>query len=299
MPSMTQSGATPNGGRDRGRVSAVPSPPRALPGFGHFTAADAQARRLPLKFGGLEENGVLYILEYGDGMIKVGRSAQPQKRVEHLVLQVARLAGVSFVRGWMSPAHSNYIDNEAALIGRGQYWATTVRGNEYLLGVKFETLVKFAGTLVYDAPLQGPESLWRGGMFGPTPSIAPDGPPDDCWHRPAERGVGRDFPLPAPTVEGDYDALIPALKQAAEAAEIPEEQVLDWSWFDAYKQLLDSKLKAYEAQLRTDLERVRARILSEGRVDLFDPMVPDEVVAERAACHLHLARLGDREAGAR
>lgn len=283
MPDMMPHDApipTPDhAGRGARSVSDPAEPaPRALPGLGHFTIADVRARRLPAEFGGLKENGVLYILKFDDGMVKVGRSAKPQRRVESLTSQVERLAGASFSRGWMSPAHSNYIDNEATLIGRGKYWATGVRGNEYLLGVKFESLVKFAGTLVYDAPLQGPAAPWRGSLFGPTPSSAPDHPSDDRWHRPAERGVGRDAPLPDPMAEQDYGALIPILKQAAEVAGLPEEQVMDWSWFDLYEQLSSARLKTYEAQLRADLARVRARIISERRADLFDPMLPDEIV---------------------
>lgn len=59
--------------------------------------------------------GYLYVIEFSTGVIKVGQTRDPQRRLgEHR--RSAGAFGVSITQFWLSPPHANYLETEAALI---------------------------------------------------------------------------------------------------------------------------------------------------------------------------------------
>lgn len=102
-------------------------------------------RQLP---GKAKWGGYVYILLFKDGLLKVGFTANPAKRIDthrgH-----SEGYGNPIVKGWLSPLHDNGIESEKELISRGTYWATSVNKSEYFAGIQFGRLVSFAQRLSF------------------------------------------------------------------------------------------------------------------------------------------------------
>ncbi len=97
----------------------------------------------------------IYVLEFSDGLIKVGFSADVRARIQGLV-GVARFGGVSLVRFWVSVPHSNARANEQAALRHCQSVGRRMEGpgkTEFFSGVAFESAVGFATTLTAEPHL--------------------------------------------------------------------------------------------------------------------------------------------------
>lgn len=96
----------------------------------------------------LKGEGFLYVIEFSTGVVKVGQTADPQRRLqEHR--RAASTFKVTIVNFWISPAHSNFLVNEIDLISQCMRVSTRTR-REYFRDVSFAAAVAFANELTYD-----------------------------------------------------------------------------------------------------------------------------------------------------
>lgn len=100
--------------------------------------------RLP---GKAARGGYIYLIEYQDGSVKVGRTASPGNRVESH-WNDARKFGHQVVRVWVSKAHANHIANEKEAIMICNEFGEQKSGKEY-----------FSGEGLFDTVLPRLESL--------------------------------------------------------------------------------------------------------------------------------------------
>lgn len=91
-----------------------------------------------VKFG-----GYVYILEFTDGLVKVGMSSEPRTRVSALTA-AAKVFGQDALRGWLSPHHEQPTRSEARLIAAATALGGQSRAVEYFTGVSFPALVRLA-----------------------------------------------------------------------------------------------------------------------------------------------------------
>jgi hypothetical protein len=104
----------------------------------HFPATDTPVR-YPIE-------AYVYVLRFGSGLVKVGYSADPSKRVrQHQDL--ANSYGNPVTAQWVSTPHTKAAANEKALIAFCAERATAVAGREFFKGVDFDAVVSFAGSL--------------------------------------------------------------------------------------------------------------------------------------------------------
>lgn len=97
---------------------------------------------------------VIYVVEFGDGCVKVGRTSHPE-RLKSRYEGDARRAATTLVRHWVSEPHHNHVTNEAHLIAWCQERGvarTGVNGDrgEYFDGLTFEDVVAHAQTLTLE-----------------------------------------------------------------------------------------------------------------------------------------------------
>lgn len=95
----------------------------------------------------LDGEGYLYVVEFSTGVVKVGQTMDPRRRMaEHR--RDADTFKVAIVNFWISSAHWNYLDNEIDLINRCMQVSTRAR-LEYFRDVTFDAAVGFANELAY------------------------------------------------------------------------------------------------------------------------------------------------------
>jgi T5orf172 domain-containing protein len=88
----------------------------------------------------------VYVAEFSSGTIKVGRTKTPEKRLaEHK--SAAGQHGIDITEWWVSGAHKNYTENEAALITYCSARWNAISGKEYFAGANFGDVVAYARTL--------------------------------------------------------------------------------------------------------------------------------------------------------
>lgn len=229
-----------------------------------FSAHDVLTRRLP-EFAGRRHvsEGLLYILEFSHGVVKVGRTETPRKRVNHHINTVRSFTGAALQRGWLSAVHSNHVVTEKELIRRGVEIADRVEGNEYFFGASFKRLVAIARTLEYGALVHGPEVM-GGGLykavcpFGPIPSLPEDLPPSS---------------LPPRERDEDPVEMYEALKNLAELKNLSIGDIADMSWLDIQEMVMDSRVRRYGSEMLLEFNRLQTRVYNEGRNDLLEPML--------------------------
>ncbi len=109
----------------------------------------------------------IYVVEFGNGTLKVGRSGDPKRRVKNHEY-LARRKGTEVSRAWTSGWHLAARNNETALIYHcHSYEGSKVTGREWFTGVDYASVVDYAESLVKepDFDTAGPEgclSLWGG-----------------------------------------------------------------------------------------------------------------------------------------
>lgn len=301
------------------RPEAIPFPPSVLRKVARraraveFDIADVIARRLPDHDGGAKREGVLYILEFSSGLIKVGRTAQPKKRVETHLRHIRLYAGASLVRGWLSPFHENFLSTEAALIGRGHALSRSVQGNEFLVGAPFPELVSFARTLLYLPPMQGPLpysnlSAWADSIAR---AVAEAQARSESTGGAERRPPSGDLPPPASGEEGEEgEEMLEALIRLTAAVGEPVDHAFNMTFFDMLALRNEQEIRALTAELRASLATSQTKAYAEGRTELFEPMLtrakypelwsrhfedePEETEEDRAASVAWVDSMRDR-----
>jgi hypothetical protein len=94
----------------------------------------------------LPGEGYLYAIEFDTGVVKVGQTVNPRRRLgEHA--REAGAFGTVITDYWISEPHAHYLDNETALISFCRDRAPVVR-REYFHGIPIDDAVDFALGLV-------------------------------------------------------------------------------------------------------------------------------------------------------
>lgn len=110
--------------------------------------------RLPGRNYAFDPDGYAYVLEFSNGVIKVGQTKAPLVRVRQHELK-AQAVGVSLMRTWVSPLHRAYSRTEKALIAAAEQSGELAQGAEYFVGCDFDALVQVA--LAVDLRESAPE----------------------------------------------------------------------------------------------------------------------------------------------
>ncbi len=99
---------------------------------------------------GTEGRGYLYVLQFSNGLIKIGRSANPRSRITtHITTAFA--FGAELINAWVSEMHSGYGDSESRLLAsiRAEAMGTQV-ALEYFDGADFSHVVALAKVAITD-----------------------------------------------------------------------------------------------------------------------------------------------------
>lgn len=97
-----------------------------------------------VKFG-----GYLYVIEFDMGLIKVGRTDNPSRRLAQHAAN-ARGFGISVERAWVSGAHDNFATNESDLIAQVAAIASGRNKSEYFTGITYEQATNIAAALPFN-----------------------------------------------------------------------------------------------------------------------------------------------------
>ena len=87
--------------------------------------------------------GSLYVCEFSNGTIKVGRSIDPVSRIASHVDRVA-CVGVELLRSQVYFCADSDVYSETELIRECASLAESIRGNEWFVGLEFETVCSWA-----------------------------------------------------------------------------------------------------------------------------------------------------------
>lgn len=96
----------------------------------------------------------VYVLGFSSGAVKVGQTFDPARRIREHSRDAAAF-NVNLVDFWVSPAHQNYLANEATLIAGCVAVSPSVR-KEYFPNLAYADAIKVAcGLTFYSADLSG------------------------------------------------------------------------------------------------------------------------------------------------
>lgn len=106
----------------------------------------AERRRLRCR---AEREQYVYVLAFGNGVLKVGQSRDGEKRVAQHRKEAARHSS-RVIEAWVSPAHVDYESNEQRLISFClKHYGEPVCGREYFGDADLVAVVKYAQTLQF------------------------------------------------------------------------------------------------------------------------------------------------------
>lgn len=91
--------------------------------------------------------GSLYVIEFDNGTVKVGRSTQPTVRIRQHGAN-ADVFGIAISQTWTSDPVGNLTETEAAALDAVRPLARRVVKSEWLQGVSFDTAVKLVAIAV-------------------------------------------------------------------------------------------------------------------------------------------------------
>lgn len=87
-------------------------------------------------------DGYVYVIEFSNGTIKVGKASNLRRRmIQHR--SYGERFGLNITRYWGSPLHRGYECTEASLIKKACELGTVQGGREYFTGASFDSLVTF------------------------------------------------------------------------------------------------------------------------------------------------------------
>lgn len=92
--------------------------------------------------------GYIYVVEFNNGSLKVGRTANPRARLAHH-RDHAKSFGIVCLKGWISPLHEEQVSNERDLISLMNRRGGRARRREFFAGVQFKDAVAMARTLPF------------------------------------------------------------------------------------------------------------------------------------------------------
>ncbi|HWB36857.1 MAG TPA: hypothetical protein VHA75_12605 [Rugosimonospora sp.] len=231
-------------------------------------------RWLPPK---VQWGGYLYAIEFTDGMVKVGTTSEPIKRIGSHARMGSRF-GVGVGRVWISPPHADNFKTEAELVFVASRLASGVRHREYFTGCQFDLLVGQARQISFppiDAEasqarardlIEVAKSVWRQANEESEASASDD--PLASMNRVIGRLFGR-------SPDGGYAGL----GDADVATAIPFEQVLAMS--DALDMttesllrmsLLDLHTRTVEAVVQAQAAMLRVHLIETGQTAWLEPM---------------------------
>lgn len=249
-----------------------------------LTAVPAELHRAPLPPRGDDvapEDGFVYVIEFSDKTIKIGRTRDlAQRSASHQ--RDGEKFGLEVVRKWGSRAHRDYGSTEISLKQFASQKARLQGGKEYFVGLDFNAAVRFVESLnlrpstAEEIAIYEKESAEKSRKLmelvtqaGPRPSthfsISID---DNLAGWPLQQYFRSDYPLPDrdDEVEGRLlDELLASVRRIDEMTGNQRgESVEDWSTVDLMEYLLDMVTE-------TAKERLRLRVVNEERFDLLDP----------------------------
>lgn len=224
-------------------------------------------------------DGYVYVVEFSDGTTKVGRTKNPDKRIDHHRRDGEKF-GILIEKVWCSSIHRDYEATEAGLIryaigaGKGQ------GGYEYFTSLKFDNAVRFVEKLdvrsstEYQISSDKADEDSRVPMFGDMRGIDPEGevqPNIQVGNNAVALALQPFFDLSVELPEQSRsvspemrDQLIEAGIDSAENTGRDPSSVDEWSTLEWLEHNLD--LAVYSAKLS-----MRNRISREDRSDLLDP----------------------------
>lgn len=88
------------------------------------------------------EKGVVYVVEFTSGLIKVGKAVNAETRLATHRRRAA-LHGVEIARLWVSDRHHDYGDSEKQVIAACAAWGERVSG-EHFRGVAYDDIQEYA-----------------------------------------------------------------------------------------------------------------------------------------------------------
>lgn len=91
-------------------------------------------------------DGFIYVVEFSDSTIKVGRALDLSRRLS-AHRSDARRFGLNITRWWGSDIHRGYDDTESALIKFSEANGNVQGGREYFTDLDFDTAVEFATSI--------------------------------------------------------------------------------------------------------------------------------------------------------
>ena len=95
-----------------------------------------------------ENAGCIYVIEFSNGTVKVGRSSTPDTRLATHRSQ-GRKFGADITDQWVSPRHAEWHANEAKLISIAKELGGTPAAAEYFTGVAFADITERARDLPF------------------------------------------------------------------------------------------------------------------------------------------------------
>jgi hypothetical protein len=105
------------------------------------------------------DNGYVYVLRLSSGVVKVGKTNNFGIRLKAHTSSTATY-GVTVDEYWVSPYHSGTDTNEKRLIEYCKLNGAPTNGSgEWIIGVEYADVVRFAEGLTYPSPIPEPERL--------------------------------------------------------------------------------------------------------------------------------------------
>lgn len=236
-----------------------------------FTAAGdgLTVEQLPgkAKFG-----GYVYLVEFDNGTVKVGSTANPKARFETF-RRDAHAFGLSIVRTWLSVLHDDYQRNEEKLLGLAAERGTSRDGREYFTGTTLADLRALAIKLDFPpvdlAAHEAREARSRENaraIFGVLTEVSVGESEDPLY--PFHRAIGPFFGWDRRTGTRSFGEVtwgepvpMELVKRIAERDDMSIDEVMDLDYIDLLERLVT-------ATVRTEALRLRAYALESGRRDL-------------------------------
>lgn len=225
---------------------------------------------LPAKHEHHRHVGHVYVIELSNGIIKVGKTANPFKRIKKHAADAAPY-GFKVVKLWLSIAHRNPAEVEKLLIGYGQQSGSARVREEYFLDLDFGETVRFANSVAYQpidlAEIAEAIRLERERSAFKGVSLAED---VDLF-AVAQNRIAHLF---GRKPDGSYDAPIvfkavsseklrAVLGQIAEVKGCPIEDVLDMTWLDMLEGLVTQVV-------RNEAMKLQAYALASGHMGILE-----------------------------
>lgn len=214
------------------------------------------------KFG-----GYIYLVEFDNGTVKVGSTANPRARFETFRRE-AHAFGLSIVETWLSVLHDGYQGNEETLLGLAAEHGTRRDGREYFTGTTLAELRTRAVELnfppvdvaAHEAEQARAGEKARALVEGFSQASQKD---EDPIRRALAPFFGWDHRTQTYSISEKAEEPLPvdAIERMAEASGESIEEVLAMDFIDLLERTLTTSV-------RVEALRLRTYALQSGRLDL-------------------------------